>query len=227
MQLRALLRLFIFVITFQFSALNSYGEDTTTQSTNSPCVEKANESPKTAWSTVFSMEESYKTLFSVVQFVKAVDGRTRWICYDGKILLSARPSRNDYHSFVTYNGNHAFELIMKGKDVVKKDGRPVVSRIVVQEEYNDHDNYYWLLDFRQKEPKVIGPFGVGADDDYESYEVSWGKDNVAITSAERFYSFDYKSNEIESVYPAKDGKDYIQRIDIDNKTVKTERIKLK
>ena len=73
-------------------------------------------------------------------------------------------------------------------------------RIVIKEDSEgDNDNHYWLIDFREKEPRVIGPFGEA--DDSKSYEVSWGKNDVAITTGNvEQYTFNYQDKKIVRIH---------------------------
>jgi hypothetical protein len=177
---------YLLYVSLLFSITNiACADSTATQSPESPCSQEVN--------------ESYFSQYSSVKFINEVGhSAVRWLCYDGKVLLQAKPSSNGgYHVFSTYNGNVAFELLKRGKKIVRKDGYPILLRLVVQESARDNDNLYWLLDFLDKEPKVIGPFGEGAGDGSETYEVSWGKDDVAITTGSmQVYTYNFKDKKI-------------------------------
>jgi hypothetical protein len=123
------------------------------------------------------------------------------LTFDGFVLTKKFCYKRDpayvggYHSLWT--DHLALEFLKQGKKIVKKNGYPILQRMVVQESDRDNDNLYWLLDFREKEPKVIGSFGEGAGDGSVTYEVSWGKDDVAITTGNvQVYTYNYKDNKI-------------------------------
>ena len=154
------------------------------QSSESPCT--------------FEVYEAYNTKYSRVEFMhEKGSSNIRWLCYEGKALLQARPSvRGGYHSLWT--DQPALEFLKPGNKIVKKNGYPILLRMVIQEADRDYDNVYWLIDFREKEPRVIGPFGEGAGDGSETYEVSWGKDDVAISSTGgvQVYTYNYNDKKI-------------------------------
>lgn len=161
----------------------AHAENISPQSSASPCT--------------YRVYEGYYTKYSSVKLMYEVGNSTvRWLCYDGKVLLQTRPSsRGGYHRLWT--DHPALEFLMQGKKIVKKNGYPILLRVVVQESARDYDNLYWLIDFREKVPQVIGPFGEGAGDGSETFEVSWGEEDVAITTGSaQLYTYNYKDKKI-------------------------------
>lgn len=161
----------------------AHAENTPLQSLTAPCS--------------YNVYEGYYTKYSSVKFMYKIGENTvRWLCYDGQVLLQTRPnSGGGYHGLWT--DHPALEFLQQGKKIVRKNGHSTLLRMVIQESAREYNNLYWLIDLREKVPQVIGPFGEGAGDGSETFEVSWGEEDVAITTGSaQLYTYNYKDKKI-------------------------------
>ena len=124
----------------------------------------------------------YREFFSQYSRVTFIEdptyGGARWLCFEGKILTETRPSSNGgYYSFAFDNLED--EYLDEGGKYVKRNGKLVLLRMVVQEyTAGDADNRYWLIDFREKEPLVVGP--MGGNDASREFRVIWNDQSVIV-----------------------------------------------
>jgi hypothetical protein len=105
------------------------------------------------------------------------------VCYKGKALLETRLGSNGglyYYEWVT--DDYQNEFVEEGGKYVKKNGQPVISRMIVKEETGlDADPRYWMLDFRQEEPIVAGPMKARESSRYSRlYSVIWTDQSVIV-----------------------------------------------
>lgn len=157
-----------FVLYLWFSIFNvGFAQDISSTLLHDPCSFKA--------------KHTYKTKYSSVKFIGDPDPQgygTRWICYDGKELVETRQISSGGHYIFAFESYHAEYLEVGGK-YVKQNGKLVMLRMIVQEDTTpDADNHYWLLDFREKEPLVVGPMAVGLQDNSRNFDVIWNENSV-------------------------------------------------
>lgn len=100
-----------------------------------------------------------------------------WICNEGNLLVEARKAAGSKYSYRLHNSDS--EHLKQGSEYVKRDGRLILLRMVVQEDTGlDGDNRYWLLDFREDQPQVIGP--MGGNDASQNVSVIWNDQSVIV-----------------------------------------------
>jgi hypothetical protein len=165
MYLNKLCQLLCCVCFFHALPVLCSADETQTPSPTSPCSLKVN--------------VSYFTKYAKAKFEEDPQGGgSRWICYNEKVLVETRPIYSGgYYSFAL--SNVAEEYLEEGNEYVRINDNLVLLRMVVQENTEpDSDNHYWLIDFREKEPLVVGPMGGG--DASREFRVIWNDQNVIV-----------------------------------------------
>lgn len=127
----------------------------------------------------YNVYDKTYTKYSIAMFMTEPDhNEVRWLCYDGKVLLKTRDSSNGGH-YVWSLDNIRYEFLKEGKKFAKQNGNTIMLRMVVQEyTYGDADNRYWLIDFREKEPLVVGP--MCEHDASQNFNVIWNDQSVIV-----------------------------------------------
>jgi hypothetical protein len=122
---------------------------------------------------------SHYTKYSVADFMTEPHASdVRWLCYGGKLLLQTRASSNG-GNYVWSLDNIRYEFLKEGKKFAKQNGHTIMLRMVVQEYTSvDADNRYWLIDFREKEPLVVGP--MCEHDASQNFNVIWNDQSVIV-----------------------------------------------
>ena len=142
-----------------------------------PLFCNADELPQNTSNQFCSYREYYTvvTPSSVVTFTFKAVGSVRWICVDGKLILEAghNEGNENYFDFVS-------DFVREGGKMVKRQGRPIVLRMVVNEHSTPRELYnsFWLLDFRNKEPLLVGP--MVSPELGRVFSVIWHEDNVMV-----------------------------------------------
>ena len=135
------------------------------------------------------------TPYSIVTYMSKPNGKGSdlWICVDDKLVLAAgiRDGRQSYF------GDAESEYLREAGKLVKRDGKRILLRMVIEENnFRELFNSFWLLDFRNKEFLLVGP--MVAPERGGPFDVIWYEDSVIVTfhavGGTQLGRFDYQPN---------------------------------
>ena len=179
MYLKSNLMLVLFVCIYYIVPINSFADELTQNNLNTPCS--------------YPITGKTLTPYSVVTYMSKPDGKGSdlWICMDDKLVLKAglRDGRQSYF------GDAEAEYLREAGKLVKRDGKRILLRMVIEENnFREMYNSFWLLDFRNKKPLIVGP--MVTPNNGGPFDVIWHEDNVIVTfhsvAGTQLGRFDYR-----------------------------------
>lgn len=171
----------LFACIFYIVPIYSFADELPQNNINAPCS--------------YPVQGKTVTPYSIVTYMSKPNGKGSdlWICVDDILVLAA--GRRDGRQ--SYFGDTRADFLIKDGENVKRLGKRIVLRMVIEENnFREMYNSFWLLDFRNKELLLVGP--MVTPNNGGPFDVIWYEDSVIVTfhsvAGTQLGRFDYQPN---------------------------------